>query len=277
MSDEVMPVRPQAPLITLLTDFGGKDAYVGVMKAVMLSICPGAQIVDLCHEVAPQEVEEAAYLLGSAWRYCPEGTVHVVVVDPGVGGGRRVLAVAAGGHLFVAPDNGVLTQVLADAEDYQAFWVERREHFRAEVSATFEGRDVMAPVAARLARGMPIEQVGRPAAGPLVLLPVSRAVRTEVGLETHVVHVDRFGNLVTDLTEAELLAWKRERAAEQVVIRVGGERIREVRRTYAGAERGQLLALVGSTGRLEIAVNMGSAADRLGVGRGAIIIVEGQP
>lgn len=266
----------RAPLIALLTDLGTRDTYVGVMKAVVLGLCPRARIVDLCHDISPQDVQQAAFLLDTAWEYCPEGTVHVIVVDPGVGSERRVLAVEAHGQQFVAPDNGVLTYVLHRAAEYRAFSVERREYFLSEVSQTFHGRDILAPVAARLARGLPAEAVGPVIDGPLHRLPVSRPVMGAVGLEAHVVHVDRFGNLVTDLSEADLLTWQRESGSHQIVVRAGDSAIEEISLTYAGRQPGELLALFGSTGRLEIAVNTGSAAECLGVGRGAIVLVEGR-
>ncbi len=267
--------RP-GPFITLLSDLGTADTYVGVMKAVILSICPTARIVDLCHHIPPHDVEQAAFLLDTAWGYCPEWTVHIVVVDPGVGSERRVVAVEAHRQLFIAPDNGVLTYVLTGARGYRAYCLERSELFLEQVSQTFHGRDIMAPVAARLAAGLSIDAVGREIDEPLSRFPVSTPVVTGAGLIAHVVHVDRFGNLVTDLTESGMLAWQRETETDRILIRIGGSVMEEVRTAYAGASPGELLALFGSTGRLEIALNMGSAADCLGVGRGAIVMVEGR-
>jgi S-adenosylmethionine hydrolase len=272
----MMGSEGRAPLITLLTDLGTADTYVGAMKAVILGLCPNAGIVDLCHGIAPQDVQEAAFLLDTVWGYCPQGTVHVIVVDPGVGSKRRVLAVEAHGHRFVAPDNGVLTYVLAKARDYEAFSVERREYLLPEVSQTFHGRDIMAPVAARLACGLPTEAVGPAVSGPLEMLPISRPIVGAAGLEAHVIHVDRFGNLVTDLSEADLLTWQRENGSHRIVVRAGDSAIERIGLTYAGAQPGELLALFGSAGHLEIAINMGSAAACLGLGRGAIVLVEGQ-
>jgi len=271
-----MASHGRVPLITLLSDLGTKDTYVGVMKAVILAVCPEARIIDLCHDIAPQDIQQAAFLLDTAWQYCPRGTVHVVVVDPGVGSERRVLAVEAHEQQFVAPDNGVLTYVLGGAREYEVFSVERRDYFLPEVSQTFHGRDILAPVAARLAAGLPAHAMGPAVEGPVTLLPVSRPVVVGVGLEAHVVHVDRFGNLVTDVSEADLLTWQQESGSHGVVIRMGDSVIEEIGLTYAGKQPGELLALFGSTGRLEIAVNLGSAAECLGVGRGAIVLIEGQ-
>jgi S-adenosylmethionine hydrolase len=269
-----MARQAAAPLITLLSDLGTEDTYVGVMKAVILGICPGARIVDLCHGIAPQDIEQAAFLLETAWGYCPEGTVHVVVVDPGVGSERRLVAAEARGHYFVAPDNGVLTYVLAGAREHTAFCLERPDLFLPDVSQTFHGRDILAPVAAHVALGMPLDELGSEVTGSLERFPISRPVVEESGLVGHVIHVDRFGNLVTDLTEADLATWQREVGADQFVIKVGDSVIEEVRVAYAGASPGELLALVGSSGRLEIALNLGSAATCLGVGAGAVVMVE---
>jgi hypothetical protein len=262
------------PFVTLLSDLGTADTYVGVMRAVILSMCPTARIIDLCHEIPPQDIEQAAFLVDTAWRFCPEGTVHVIVVDPGVGSERRVVAVEAQRQRFIAPDNGVLTYVLAGAREHRAFSLERTELFLPEVSQTFHGRDIMAPVAARLAAGLPIEAVGPEIEGALVRFAVSRPVVTGAGLIAHVVHVDRFGNLVTDLSETDLVTWQRETGAEQLVMRVGDSVIEEVRTAYAGAAPGELLAIFGSTGRLEIALNLGSAAKCLGLGRHAVVVIE---
>ena len=271
-----MSSQRRVPVITLLSDLGTADTYVGVMKAVILGICPEARIVDLCHDVAPQDVQQAAFLLDTAWGYCPEGTVHVIIVDPGVGSERRVLAVEAHGQRFVAPDNGVLTYILASARGYRAFCVERREYLLPQVSQTFHGRDVMAPVAARLAGGLGTDAVGPQITGPLERFPISRPVVDEAGLVAHVVHVDRFGNLVTDLSEEDLRTWQREAGVAEVIIRVGDSVIEEIRTAYAGVDPGDLLALFGSSGRLEIALNLGSAAVCLRVGVGAIVMIEGR-
>lgn len=262
------------PLITLLTDLGTADTYVGVMKAVILSYCPEARIVDLCHDIAAQDIQQAAFLLDTAWRYCPEDTVHVVVVDPGVGSERAIICLEAHRQRFIAPDNGVLTYALQSARSPRVFSVERRDLFLPEVSQTFHGRDIMAPVAARLAAGLPPERLGPLREEMPVCFPISRPLATAAGLEAHVIHVDRFGNLVTDLSEADFVTWQREQRSPHVVIRAGDGAIEEIRLTYAGAQPGELLALFGSTGRLEIALNMGNAAQCLGLGRGAIVLVE---
>jgi len=254
-------------LITLTTDFGLEDAYVGVMKGVILGINPAASIVDLCHAVPPQDVRAAAFLLHTAWRYFPPGTIHVVVVDPGVGSQRRAIAVDVGAATFVAPDNGVLSYVLAKVKEARAVHLTNQRYWLPKVSATFHGRDIFAPVAAHLSLGVPLAELGEPLSlGELVTFPLPRperqacTERSERGNGNwvgHVVHVDHFGNLVTDL-EAEAIG-----DTQAVVIEVGGRRIVGVRRTYADGTPGEPMALIGSSGRLEIAVPGGQAARRL--------------
>ena len=250
-------------LITLTTDFGLEDAYVGVMKGVILGINPAATIVDLCHAIPPQDVQAAAFLLHTAWPYFPPATIHVVVVDPGVGSQRRAIAVDVGAATFVAPDNGVLSYVLAEAAEKNTLAVHltNRRYWLSKISATFHGRDIFAPVAAHLSLGVPLADLGEPLPiGELVTLSLPRPARQSNGVWVgHVVHVDHFGNLVTDL-EAEAIG-----DAQAVVIEVGGRRIVGLRRTYAEGSPGEPMALIGSSGRLEIAVPGGQAARGLKV------------
>jgi len=243
-------------LITLTTDFGLEDAYVGVMKGVILGINPAASIVDLCHAIPPQDVRAAAFLLHTAWPYFPPGTIHVVVVDPGVGSQRRAIAVATEAATFLAPDNGVLSYVLAEVKEAQAVHLTNQRYWLPQVSATFHGRDIFAPVAAHLSLGVPLTDLGEPLPlGELVTFPLPRPARQSNGTWLgHVVHVDHFGNLVTDL-EAGAIG-----DAQSVVIEVGGQRIVGVRHTYREGVPGEPMALIGSSGRLEIAVPGGHAA-----------------
>ena len=241
------------PVVALLTDFGHADAYVGVMKGVLLSVCPEARVVDLSHEVAPQDVAGAAFLLEGACGYFPDRTIFVCVVDPGVGSERRIVAVETRRHVFLAPDNGLLG-FLAD-EAKRIVRVENRACFLNPVSRTFHGRDIFAPVAGRLAKGLDPARLGPRTASLRTLdLPEPKAVAG--GLEGRVLAIDRFGNLITNIRAGRLAA------AE---IRIGRARIAGVKGTYADAAPGELLAVVGSTGRLEISVNRGHAAERLGV------------
>jgi S-adenosylmethionine hydrolase len=250
------------PVITLTTDFGQVDGYVASMKGVILSICPQAELVDISHEVRPQAVPQAAYLLSFAAPYFPAGTVHLVVVDPEVGGRRRAIAVQGERAQYVAPDNGVLS--LALAQDPARAAVELVEpRFRLpEVSATFHGRDIFAPAAAHLACGVTMQEMGPSLqASDLASLPVSRPVAGAPGeWLAEVLHVDRFGNLVTNFVAAS--------TATSLTILAGGERIWGLRRTFGDVDPGQLVAYVGSGGYVEIAVREGSAAERLGLGTG---------
>lgn len=254
-------------IISLLTDFGIQDTYVGVMKGVMLGITPDAQFVDLTHQVPPQDVRWGAVLLSRSVRYFPAGTVHLVVVDPGVGTSRKPMAARLGEHFFVAPDNGVLTLVWQQAERageaVQFVQLNRPEYWLPEVSRTFHGRDIFAPVAAHLAMGVPLSELGDP-------LPVSLRLefpqpeRTRRGWRGEVLLVDHFGTLSTNLT-ADYLTAEGERA---VRVRIRGKEIEGLVGSFGEAETGELVALIGSSGSLEIAVVNGSAAEYVGAGAG---------
>jgi S-adenosylmethionine hydrolase len=253
------------PLIALLTDFGLRDHYVGTMKAVMLGICPEASLVDISHDVAPQNVLGAALELAAAYAYFPSGTIFLVVVDPGVGSTRRAVAVEAGGYRFVAPDNGVLSIVLERSPLSSAVELTASQYSRPTISKTFEGRDRFAPAAAWLASGVPLTALGRPASA-LVTLEVPSPRATEGGIDGAVLRVDRFGNLITNIDRAML-----RKLSGAVTVRIGSQVIPRIVATYAEAEAGEVCALVGSSDHLEIAVNGGSAAATLGQGLGAIV------
>ena len=256
-------------VITLLTDFGTRDAYVAAMKGVILSMNRDVTIVDISHEVAAQDVVEGAWVLASAFRYFPPGTVHLAVVDPGVGGERRAIAAEAGEWRFAGPDNGVLTWALECAGDVRAVELTNAKYVRPDVSATFHGRDVFAPVAAHLAAGVPLDDLG-PRVDDLARLPVAQPRVKGDALVGEVLHVDRFGNLITNIDRATL-----ERFAPGAAVRVEieGHDVGPLRRAYADASVGELLALIESTGRLEVAVREGSAAAALGCARGTAVII----
>ena len=240
-------------IITLLTDFGTSDSYVAEMKGVLVSQARDAALVDITHLVRPGDIRGAQYLLGRTWSRFPKGTVHLAVVDPGVGSARRALAAEFDGHRFVAPDNGLLS-FLWDA----ARWVSLPVGDAA--APTFHGRDVFAPAAATLARGATLESMGPAISDPyLAPLPASRHDGTAVVGE--VLYVDRFGTLVSNITGPQV--------EPGVRIRVAGTDVGGLRRTFTDVERGALIALVGSGGAVEIAVRDGSAARLLGVGVGA--------
>ena len=256
------------PIITLLTDFGTADAFVGVMKGVILGMAPQVHLVDLTHEVPPQAVAVAAFLLEAAWREFPPGTIHLVVVDPGVGSSRRALAAAGPHGRFVAPDNGVLSPIVQAGEVTALHALTRSEFFRQPVSRTFHGRDIFAPVAAHLANGVSLAALGPPVTDPVRLdLPRPEPLPGD-GAAGQVLHVDRFGNLITNLPQA-LFAPGRG----VPVVAVAGQRIRGLADSYGAVPAGQPGAIVGSTGTLEIFVPGGSAAAALGASRGAAVTV----
>jgi len=252
------------PRLTLLTDFGTADGYAAAMKGVIASICPEAVLDDASHEVPPGDVEAAAWALARYWRLYPPGTVHVVVVDPGVGGERRALAVRADERLLVAPDNGILTRVLEEAQAWAAAAIQQPRFLRPEISRTFHGRDIFAPAAAHLALGVPLEELGPTLTDP-VRLHLARFTITPDAVLGSVIHVDRFGNLVTNIPAG----WV---SAGHVV--AAGRDLGPVRRSYVEVAPGEVLALVGSAGLLEVAARDGSAAASLGLGRGAEVRVQ---
>lgn len=257
-----------APIVTLTTDFGTRDPFVGAMKGVILSIAPDARLVDLTHEVAPHDVLEGGLALEAAREYFPPGTVHLAVVDPGVGSPRRPLAVEARGQLFVGPDNGLFSFVLA-GEGWRAVALEAAAYRLPRVSPTFHGRDVFAPAAAFLALGTPLERFGRPVTDP-VRVAWPRPRREGDALVGEVVHADRFGNLVTSLRARDLGALG---PPGSLVVEVEGKEVGGLLDCFADLAPGSLGALVGGTDRLEIAVREGSAAAATGAGRGARIRV----
>ena len=257
--------------ITLLTDFGHQDPYVGIMKGVIATRCPEATVIDLCHEVEPQNVAQASYLLETSYRYFPAGTIHVAVVDPGVGSDRRAIGVRVCEHVFVAPDNGLLWAIVMDTRPDWIVNVTNRSYFLDDVSSTFHGRDVFAPVGAALACGADASQLGQRIGSIQELEAAQPSVQPGGTANGTVVHVDRFGNLITNFTESWLAERHGDPRTTQVC--VGQRLLRGVSQTYADVEPGQALALIGSTGRLEISVNGGSAAQELSAGLGTTVSV----
>jgi S-adenosyl-L-methionine hydrolase (adenosine-forming) len=255
------------PRITLLTDFGTRDGYVGAMKGVLASAAPNALLDDVTHDIPRGDMGMAAYVLERYWDRYPRGTVHLVVVDPGVGTSRRALALEADGWFVVAPDNGVVSRVLFRARQWRAVSVVSPRVVRPEASATFHGRDVFAPAAGHLARGLPQSLLGPPLTDPVRLEP-PRPARSGDRWEGRVVYVDRFGNLVTNLP-GEVLSGVAEVEVEGRTVPVG--------RTYGDVEPGRLLALINSDGRVEIAARDASGANQAGVGPGARVRVPISP
>ncbi len=250
-------------IITLTTDFGTRDGYVGTMKGVILGINPDATIVDITHAIAPQHVQEGAFLFAASARYFPPGTIHVVVVDPGVGSERRAIAMQVDETFLVAPDNGVLSLAIRQKPGFskviRAVHLNRLQYWLPQVSHTFHGRDIFAPVAAHLSLGVPLDALGDPI-NDWVRLSTEQPTRREDGaLLARISHIDRFGNCVINLVESELAGVDPRRIA----VTVGGQTVRGISKTYAEVEPGALLALFGSSGNLELAVRNGSAAEVL--------------
>lgn len=252
------------PVIALLTDFGTADHYAGAMKGAALAICPDATLVDITHDIAPHDVLSGALELAAAYKSFPAGTIFVAVVDPGVGSTRRAIAADAGGYRFLAPDNGLLTLVLREASAPQVVELTERRYARADISRTFEGRDRFAPAAAWLASGIATAALGR-AVTTWHELTLPRASRSGGVIDGEVMRVDRFGNLITNIDRALLEGI----AGYAIDITAGNHRVEAFVATYADVELDRVCALVGSSGHLEIAVNGGSAAARLGLARGA--------
>jgi S-adenosylmethionine hydrolase len=272
------------PIVTLTTDFGTEDGYVGAMKGVLLSICPQARLVDITHAIPPQDVYRAAFTLYNAARFFPPQTVHLVVVDPGVGTPRRPLALRAGGMTYVGPDNGVFTPVLRERPVEMAVELQNPAYYRQgdTISPTFHGRDLFAPAAAHLAAGVPLAELG-PQVTEWVTLPFpTPTLRSHHKLVGEVLYLDHFGNAITNLG---VLAWKGEQlemtpipdpdhsyswpASGEIACR--GHVVR-LSRTYGDVEPGTPLALIGSNGFLEIAVRDGSAGASLGVRPGDVVV-----
>jgi S-adenosylmethionine hydrolase len=258
------------PILTLTTDFGTKDGFIGTLKGVIWSICPSAQIADISHEISPQNVLAGAFALWRAYPFFPEETVHVAIVDPGVGTSRRPIAAHLGRHTFVGPDNGLFTPMFEDAEKngwlVETVHLKEAKFFLPEVSGTFHGRDIFAPVAAHLANGVPLANLG-PAILDPVRLSMPKPEKTAGGWRAHVTVIDIFGNCTTDLPAAVLT----ER--ERVTFHLRGHEVRGLVASYGHKQPGELVALVDSENYIEIAVVNGSAAKTLGTQVGEVVEV----
>lgn len=259
-------------LVTLLTDFGTRDYFVGALKGALLSVNPKARIVDITHEIAPHDIEEAAFTLLAAYETFPEGTVHVAIVDPGVGSTRRAIVVKSAGRLFVGPDNGTFGHIYERLESFRVFHVVEARFFRESVSTTFHGRDVFAPVAGALSLGTSPSELG-PEVTDFVRLPFAAPFRHDAStLAATVIHVDRFGNCVTNITPRDIGGGTLTRG---VSLFVAGHEIKNVRRFFAddAGATSEPFAVWGSAGFLEVAVFQDSAARALGLKRGSDVKV----
>ena len=285
-------------IITLTTDFGTGDGYVGTMKGVILRINPQATIVDITHEIAPQSIEQGAFLFAASARFFPANAIHVLVIDPGVGSTRRPIAVQMGETTYIAPDNGILPLAIFGqhgyvAQDYSGFHggldparlahfqpgstrpvskmmhLNKPEYWLPHVSHTFHGRDIFAPCAAHLSLGLPLEALGEPIKDWKWKTVGGRAVRVQDSVFGHVIHIDHFGNLVTDI-QIELVHGM---DPSEMVFSVREHQILGLKQTFSDVASGQVLALVGSAGHIEIAVRDGNAARDLGVHVGEEVVL----
>jgi S-adenosyl-L-methionine hydrolase (adenosine-forming) len=251
-------------LITFTTDFGLSDHFVGVMKGVVAGIAPAARVIDISHGVAPYNVTEAAFVIAEAWPYFPKRTIHVIVVDPGVGSSRRPILAEAGGHFFIAPDNGVLSMVF-DAAAHKVRAISNPQFMRREISRTFHGRDVFAPAAAHLAKGAKPVEFGKLIHDYFRTWIARPTPQGDDAWRGTILKVDRFGNLITNFGACEFAAIN----ARPFEMRAGTQRVRRLAVAYADAAVGEVFVIVGSSGYLEIAANQASAADLLGCSAGA--------
>lgn len=267
-----MAARP----ITLTTDFGTRDAYVAAMKGTILGIYPDARLIDITHEITPQDVMEAAFVLREAVPYFPADAVHLVVVDPGVGTERRPIALQHGPHWFVGPDNGIFPLVLESDSPDRVVELDRKTVWRTtSPSTTFHGRDIFAPAAAHLASGLALSEIGSPV-DALEPMRWAQPIADDEGVQGWVVHIDRFGNCITNISREVLVQHADQAAGEarngQVMpplkCFVGNSKLNALHETYGRVDEGEPLLLIGSSGFLEVAVNSGNAAELLDIRKG---------
>jgi S-adenosylmethionine hydrolase len=249
------------PLISLTTDFGIRNGFVGVLKGVIWGICPQAQIADISHSIAPQDIFEGAYALWRAAPFFPPGSVHIAVVDPGVGTNRRALGAQLGEQYYIAPDNGLLTPLIEEAERLQRVMMfvklDNSKYWLPKVSRTFHGRDIFSPVGAYLAAGVPFDDLGSAITDP-VRFKMTRPVKTLKGWRAHITVIDIFGNLTTDLLAEEILEFP------EVLFKIGDQEIPGLSESYGHNSPGDVIALIDSEDFIEIAIVNGNAGEKLG-------------
>lgn len=257
------------PLITITTDFGTGDHYVSVMKAVILGLNPDARIIDISHEIPPQDVMAGAWVVRNSAMHFPADTIHLVVVDPGVGTDRTPVALRIHNQLFVGPDNGIFSLISQDY-DYEAISLDNRSYWRDQPSNTFHGRDIFAPVAAHLSLGVPFSRLGSPIQ-KLVTYRWAVPIADKDGIQGWIMHIDHFGNLISNISEAMI----REHLDEKRSVRiyVGNTILHSIDPAYGSVPDGEPVAYIGSTGKLEVAINKGNAREMLGVEKGAQISI----
>lgn len=255
------------PIITLLTDFGLQDGYAAGMKGVILGIVPDARLIDISHLIAPQDIRSAAFVLYTACSYFPPRSIHLAVVDPGVGTDRRAIAVQTASRYLVGPDNGIFSLILAEENGCEARVLENPEFHLKRVSRTFHGRDIFAPAAAHLARGVSFEAFGPPCT-PIICDWIN-PTNTKDGLEGEVIHIDRFGNAITNVKQGIL---EKTAPLRQWTVQAAAADPMPILNTYGHGHSGSTFALVGGSGAIEIAVNRGNAALKLGLQTGTKVV-----
>ncbi len=285
-------IKPHSiPIIALVTDFGLSDHYVGAMKGVILSICPNAQIIDLTHAIEPQNVQQAAFVLLNSYQYLPPGTIVVAVIDPGVGSSRKPIAVETNKGIFVGPDNGLFSYVFKQVEIRKTVALQNPKYLLNDVSSTFHGRDIFSPAGAHLASGIPVEDLG-PVLNKLVWLDTPRFEVKADSIHGEIIYIDRFGNMVTSIGH---LAWGEDDTLkitpvfdptfdegvtfpdairpESCHIQIGEIELDSLCFSYSNTSKGNILAVVNSARHLEIAINQGNAAEKLGIKVGEPVIL----
>lgn len=261
MNNELNPRK----VIALLTDFGTKDYFVGALKGVITSISPNANIIDITHEIEPQNIASAAFTLRACYANFPQQTIFVAVVDPGVGSMRKAILVETEDYYFIAPDNGLLSFIFNERNDFKVFELTEKRFFATKISATFHGRDVFAPIAAHLAKGIQPDEFGRQTTDYVCFNEIVPRAESNEPIVGEIIHIDRFGNLVTNLTEKKLPA--------EFVVQVNNTKINKLLNYFAEAEKGELFMIFGSADFLEIVAFKSSAADIIGAEAGQKVVV----
>ena len=253
-------------IITLLTDFGIADEYVGVMKGVILSLNPSVNIIDITHQIDPQDILHAAYTIKSSYKYFPPGTIHILVVDPGVGSRRAIIALKADNHIFLAPDNGLLSLIIDKAEENLIISIDNPKYFLNQVSKTFHGRDIFAPVAAHISKGISLKNIGTPVnKNELTYLNMIKPFILSNTIKGSIISIDRFGNLITNI-DYNLI--KKLKTSENIKIILHNKKICGLSKNYKSTNMKSPLAIIGSNGYLEISVNCGNAEKYFGAEKG---------
>jgi S-adenosylmethionine hydrolase len=242
-------------IITLLTDFSEKDGYPASMKGVILSINPNVKIVDITHEIPSHDIKEAAFVLKSTYNYFPRGTIHIAIVDPEVGSKRKPILVETENYYFICPDNGILSYVLLEEKIRKIIWINNKQYFLKKISNTFHGRDIFAPVGAYLSKGIKVEKFGKKI-NKIVKFNIKYPKEKNNYLIGDVIHIDKFGNIITNITREKFYAFTKNKEFE---IKINRKIIRKISNSYKDVQKGELLAIFGSSEFLEISIREGNA------------------